>query len=42
MASADRSQTAIVVGKAYDLVLWLLPKVERFPGLIALVSATEW
>jgi hypothetical protein len=31
MASADRSQTAIVVGKAYDLVLWLLPKVEKFP-----------
>jgi hypothetical protein len=31
MASADRSQTAIVVVKTYDLVLWLLPKVEKFP-----------
>jgi hypothetical protein len=31
MGSADRSQTATVVGKAYDLVLWLLPKVEKFP-----------
>ncbi len=22
---------AVVVGRAYDLVLWLLPKVEKFP-----------
>lgn len=22
---------AVVVGKAYDLLLWLLPKVEKFP-----------
>ncbi len=25
------SEPAVVVGKAYDLVLWLLPKVERMP-----------
>jgi hypothetical protein len=24
-------QTAIVVGKAYDLVLWIVQKVEKFP-----------
>jgi hypothetical protein len=23
----------VVVGKAYDFVLWLLPKVENFPKL---------
>ncbi|MEP6540018.1 MAG: diversity-generating retroelement protein Avd [Bryobacteraceae bacterium] len=23
--------TPVVVGKAYDFVLWLLPKVEKFP-----------
>ncbi len=22
----------VVVGKAYDFILWLLPKVENFPG----------
>jgi hypothetical protein len=31
MPSGDRSQTVIVVGRAYELVLWLLPKVEKFP-----------
>ncbi len=27
---AGRSQTPIAVVKAYDLVLWLVPKVEKF------------
>jgi hypothetical protein len=31
MAFQERGQTAIVVGKSYDLMLWLLPKVEKFP-----------
>jgi hypothetical protein len=31
MSSAERNQTPVVVGKAYELVLWLLPKVEKFP-----------
>ena len=31
MPTTDRGEPAIVVGKAYDLVLWLLPKVEKFP-----------
>src|SRR5580658_2403665 len=30
MPSADHEEPAIVVTKAYDLVLWLLPKAETF------------
>ena len=30
MLSAERSQTPIAVVKTYDLLLWLLPKVEKF------------
>ncbi|HKO03579.1 MAG TPA: diversity-generating retroelement protein Avd [Candidatus Acidoferrales bacterium] len=31
MAGEQRVESAIVVQKAYDLLLWLLPKVEKFP-----------
>ena len=31
MSQVTRSEPAVVVGKAYDLVLWLLPKVENLP-----------
>jgi hypothetical protein len=31
MPSGERNQTPVVVGKAYQLVLWLVPKVEKFP-----------
>ena len=31
MPLGDREEPAIVVTKAYDLVLWLLPKAETFP-----------
>lgn len=31
MAEKSESEPAVVVGKTYDLVLWLLPKVEKFP-----------
>lgn len=31
MAGQERRETAVVVEKAYDFLLWLLPKVERFP-----------
>ena len=33
MSGKNRAPTepAVVVGKAYQLVLWLLPKVEKFP-----------
>ena len=30
MSSLERNPTPIAVVKAYDLVLWLLPKVEKF------------
>ena len=29
--ATDRDAPAVVVGKTYDLVLWLLPKTEKFP-----------
>jgi hypothetical protein len=31
MAERNDSEPAVVVGKAYDFVLWLLPKAEKFP-----------
>ncbi len=31
MAGQQRGETAIVVEKTYDFLLWLLPKVEKFP-----------
>ncbi|MEK7408318.1 MAG: diversity-generating retroelement protein Avd [Acidobacteriota bacterium] len=31
MGEVQQSEPAVVVGKAYDFVLWLLPKVEKFP-----------
>jgi len=31
MPGEQRAESAIVVQKAYDLLLWLLPKVEKFP-----------
>jgi hypothetical protein len=31
MPSKDTRQTAVVVERMYDLLLWLLPKVEKFP-----------
>jgi len=31
MAQHTSSEPAIVVQKAYDLVLWLVPKLEKFP-----------
>ncbi|MDX1984579.1 MAG: diversity-generating retroelement protein Avd [Bryobacteraceae bacterium] len=31
MPDPQKQEPAVVVGKAYDLVLWLYPKVERFP-----------
>ena len=30
MSPGNREEPAIVVAKAYDLVLWLLPKAEKF------------
>ena len=30
MPPAQKREPAVVVGKAYDFVLWLLPKVEKF------------
>ena len=30
MAEKGESEPAVVVGKTYDFVLWLLPKVEKF------------
>ncbi len=30
MPPAQEREPAVVVGKAYDFVLWLLPKVEKF------------
>jgi hypothetical protein len=30
-ATATSAQPAVVVGKAYDLALWLLPKIEKLP-----------
>jgi len=30
MTQPDKNEPAVVVGKTYDLVLWLLPKVENF------------
>jgi hypothetical protein len=31
MPSGEHNQAPVVVGKAYELVLWLLPKGEKFP-----------
>src|SRR5712692_3607986 len=31
MPESSRQEPAVVVTKAYDLALWLLPKVESFP-----------
>lgn len=31
MPEKSESEPAVVVGKTYDFVLWLLPKVENFP-----------
>ena len=31
MTETSKQEPAIIVTKAYDLVIWLLPKVERFP-----------
>ena len=31
MQKTNESEPAVVVGRTYDLVLWLLPKVEKFP-----------
>jgi retron-type reverse transcriptase len=31
MSGKDARQTAVVVERTYDLLLWLLPKVEKFP-----------
>jgi TPR repeat protein len=31
MTDPSKQESAIIVTKAYDLTLWLLPKVERFP-----------
>jgi hypothetical protein len=31
MTSEKEASPPVAVGKAYDFVLWLLPKVERFP-----------
>jgi len=28
---AEMAETAVVVQKAYDWTLWILPKVEKFP-----------
>ena len=30
MPPAQHREPAVVVGKTYDFVLWLLPKVEKF------------
>ncbi len=30
MPGKENRQTAVVVEKAYDFLLWLLPKVEKF------------
>jgi hypothetical protein len=30
MSPVNREEPAVVVAKAYDLVLWLLPKTETF------------
>jgi hypothetical protein len=30
MSHATREEPAVVVGKAYDFTLWLLPKTEKF------------
>lgn len=30
MSQPDGEEPAVVVGKAYDFLLWLLPKVEKF------------
>ena len=39
MAAKGPRETAVVVEKAHDLLLWLLPKVEKFPrGFGALES----
>jgi hypothetical protein len=31
MSSSSETETAVAVVKAYDFLLWLLPKAERFP-----------
>jgi hypothetical protein len=31
MPGKEHPQTAVVVEKTYDFLLWLLPKVEKFP-----------
>jgi hypothetical protein len=31
MAKEQEGSAPVAVGKAYDFVLWLLPKVEKFP-----------
>ena len=31
MPVEGRRETAVVVEKTYDFLLWLLPKVEKFP-----------
>jgi hypothetical protein len=31
MAERSELEPAVVVGKAYDFLLWLLPKAEKFP-----------
>ncbi len=31
MPKTETDSTPIIVGKTYDFVLWLLPKVEKFP-----------
>jgi hypothetical protein len=30
-SSEERTEPAVVVGKAYDLAKWVVPKVEKFP-----------
>jgi hypothetical protein len=31
MRKPAQDEPAVVVGKTYDLLLWLLPKAEKFP-----------
>lgn len=31
MSAQASSETAVVVRKTYDFLLWLLPQVEKFP-----------
>jgi hypothetical protein len=42
MSSSDREEPPVVIGKAYDFVLWLLPKAESFSRAYRFSVGSGW